>query len=637
LGREAAGVFTNLERRLSAILAADVVGYSRLMGTNEVGTLTSLKGHRAELIDPTIAEHQGRIVKLTGDGMLVEFSSVVSAVECAAEVQREMRDRNSEVPEDRRIEFRIGINLGDVIVDDDDIFGDGVNVASRLESVSKPGGVAVSASVRENVGNKLDLIFEDMGDQTLKNIEFPVRAYNVVLGDSPRPKGAGAADAEVSDADKPSIAVLPFNNMSDDPGQEFFSDGITEDIITDLSKISALFVVGRNTSFTYKGRSVQLQQVAAELGVKFLLEGSVRKSGQRVRVTGQLIDGQSGGHLWADRYDRDLTDIFAIQDEITQSIVEQLKVRLLPKEKKAITQAPTANVEAYNYYLKGRQFSHNFTKSFLFLAREMFSKAAEADPNYARAYAGMASCDSRLKTWHKVPIDPEEILSIAAKALDLDPNLAEAFAAQGEALNASGRRDEAKSAFERALELDPNLFEGHLFYARFSVVQGQLEQAARHYVRALEIQPDDCQAPFLLEQVLRSLGRADEGIPYLRMGLKRAEEALQLHPESSRPAQLGACAYAMLGEKEKALKLLERVMIIDPDDNGARYNAACCYAQLGEFDRAIDLLHIWVKDAGLEQKNWFIHDADLDPLRDRPRYPDLLKAVEQIEATPITA
>ena len=317
-----------------------------------------------------------------------------------------------------------------MIVDDDDIFGDGVNVAARLESVAKPGGVAVSQSVRDNVGNRLDLTFEDIGDQQLKNIEFPVRVYNVLFGDMPaRPKGE--APAEVAEADKPSIAVLPFNNMSGDPEQEYFSDGISEDIITDLSKISGLFVVGRNTSFGYKGMSPQLQKVASDLGVKFLLEGSVRKAGQRVRVNAQLIDGSNGGHLWADRYDRDLTDIFAIQDEITQSIVEQLKIRLLPKEKKAITQAPTANVEAYNYYLKGRQFFHNFTKSFLFLAREMFAKAVEIDPNYARAYAGMANCDSRLEAWYKVPIDLEEILSIAAKALALDPNLAEAYAAQG--------------------------------------------------------------------------------------------------------------------------------------------------------------------------------------------------------------
>ena len=269
-----------MERRLSAILAADVVGYSRLMGANEVGTLTSLKGHRVEMIDPNIAEHQGRIVKLTGDGMLVEFPSVVNAVECAAEIQRDMRVRNADVAEDRRIEFRIGINLGDVIVDDDDIFGDGVNVAARLESVAKPGGVAVSQSVRDNVGNRLDLEFEDIGEQQLKNIEFPVRVYNVVFGEvSSRPKGA--ADDKIADADKPSIAVLPFNNMSGDPEQEYFSDGISEDIITDLSKVSGLFVIGRNTSFGYKGTSA-----AAAAG--------------RVRARGQIPAGRQRPQGWAD-------------------------------------------------------------------------------------------------------------------------------------------------------------------------------------------------------------------------------------------------------------------------------------------------------------------------------------------------
>ena len=608
-------------------MAADVVGYSRLMGANEVGTLTSLKGHRVELIDPTIAEHQGRIVKLTGDGMLVEFPSVVSAVSCATEVQREMRERNTSVAEDRRIEFRIGINLGDVIVDDDDIFGDGVNVASRLESVAKPGGVAVSASVRENVGNKLDLIFEDMGDQDLKNIEFPVRAFNVVLGDSVV-RQKGAAEAEISDADKPSIAVLPFNNMSGDPEQEYFSDGITEDIITDLSKISALFVVGRNTSFTYKGKSVQLQQVAAELGVKFLLEGSVRKAGQRVRVTGQLIDGQTGGHLWADRFDRDLTDIFAIQDEITQTIVDQLKIRLLPKEKKAIAQAPTVSVEAYTYYLKGRQFFHNSTKSFLLLARQMFAKAVEIDPMYARAYAGIANCDARLSGWYNVAKSADEILATAGKAIALDPNLSEAHAARGMALANSNRRIEAAEAFERALELDPNSFDASLAFARFCVTGSDIERAIELYKRAVESQQDDSQAPFLIQLLLRGIGRTEESEKYARLGLKRAEEQLRLHPESSRPAQLGATALANLGEIDRAKAWMDRALAIDPDDANTKYNAACMWAQLGEPERAFEFLEDWIQHVGPDLKSWFKHDADLEPLRDHPRYQKLVEIID---------
>ena len=617
-----------VERRLSAILAADVVGYSRLMGANEVGTLTALKQHRTEMIDPCIARNAGRIVKLTGDGMLIEFPSVVSAVECASHIQREMRGRNADVPDDRRIEFRIGVNLGDVIVEDGDIFGDGVNVAARLESVAKPGGVAVSSSVRENVGNKLDLIFEDMGDQDLKNIEFPVRAYNVVIGEGPAKSRAPDGGTDVDEAEKPSIAVLPFTNMSGDPEQEFFSDGISEDIITDLSKVSGLFVVGRNTSFTYKGKAVQLQDVAAELGVKFILEGSVRKAGQRVRVTGQLIDGATGGHLWADRYDRDLTDIFAIQDEITQTIVEQLKIKLLPKEKKAIEKSPTVNVEAYSFFLKGRQLFHHSTKSFLILARQMFAKAVELDPAYARAYAGIANCDSRLSGWYNLPIASWEILAITDKALSIDPNLAEAHAASGVALANSGKRTEAAAAFERALVLDPNSFDANLSFARFCVTEGKLDRAITLFTRALEIQPEDSQPPLLMQIVLRSMGRLEEAERYARLGVKRAEETLRAYPESARPAQGAACALAALGEKEAAIAMMERALAIDPDDNNGRYNAACCYAQLGEIDRAIDVLEVWSNGVGGEQKNWFLEDADLDPIRTHARYPALLAKLD---------
>ena len=505
-----------MERRLTAILAADVVGYSRLMGCNEVGTLQDLQKHQSELIEPEVASRHGRIVKLTGDGMLVEFPSVVGAVECACSVQREMRTRNVDVPEDRRIEFRMGINLGDVIVENDDLFGDGVNVAARLEGVAKPGGIAVSQSVRDHVGNRLDLIFRDKGDQRLKNIEQPVRVYDVVLEpDAAREASGGGA---LFGTDKPSIAVLPFTNMSGDPEQEYFSDGIAEDIITDLSKISNLFVVGRNTSFTYKGMSMQLQKVATDLGVKFLLEGSVRKAGQMVRVTAQLIDGPSGGHLWADRYDRDLTDIFAIQDDITKSIVDQLKIRLVPGECQAIAQAPTENVEAYTYYLRGRQYFHNTTKWFLVLARQMFAKAIELDPMFARAYAGMALSATRLAGWFGEPIPYEDILATAGKALAIAPDLAEAHAAQGEALSASGRKEEAAAAFERALELDPNHFEANLFYGRHLMRWGEAERSIAYYLRATEVQPDDCQAPYCSTWRCAPLAARRKGCPMPRWG-----------------------------------------------------------------------------------------------------------------------
>jgi adenylate cyclase len=614
-----------LERRLTAILAADVVGYSRLMGANEVGTLQSLELHQKELIEPEVASGHGRIVKLTGDGILAEFPSVVSAVECASAIQRGMRARNQGIPDDRRIQLRIGINLGDVIVRDDDLFGDGVNIAARLESVARPGGIAVSQSVRDHVGNKLDLLFRDKGDQLLKNIAEPVRVYDVVL----EPTGAqdAVSGSPMMMSDKPSIAILPFTNMSGDPEQEYFSDGIAEDIITDLSKISNLFVVGRNTSFTYKGMSLQLQKVALDLGVKFLLEGSVRKAGQTVRVTAQLIDGPSGGHLWADRYDRDLTDIFAIQDQITKAIVDQLKVRLFPEEMQAIGQAPTGNVEAYTYYLRGRQYYHNSTKWFLGLAREMFNRAIELDPTFARAYAGMSMAATRLAGWFGELISNEDILSCAAKAIELAPELAEAHAAQGEALSGLGKLEESERAFERALQLDPNHFEANLFYARYWSRYGEFEKALPYFIRATEVQPDDCQAPFLLDQALRALGRREEGLPYAQMGLKRAEEALRKFPESSRPAQLGATTLAAMGELDQARIWMDRALAIDPDDPHIRYNAACMWAQIGDLDRAFDYLDQWANHSGMENRDWMLHDPDLDPIRKHPRYAKLLEAL----------
>ena len=616
-----------VERRLAAILAADVVGYSRLMEANEERTMGALRLHRREFFDPTVAKHGGRIFKVMGDGFLVEFGSVLNAARCAVEIQRGMVDRNAGVPEDRHIKFRIGINLGDLIVEGDDFYGDGVNMASRLEGLAGPGGIACSAVVRNQVGNKLDMEFLDQGEKTVKNIAQPVHVYFInlteAIASSPAQSTAGAQARAKSD--KPSVAILPFANMSNDPEQEFFSDGITEDIITDLSKVSGLFVLSRNTVFTYKGKSLNLEQIAKQLGVAYIVEGSVRKAGNRVRITAQLIEGANDGHLWAERYDRDLTDIFAVQDEITKTIVEQLKVKLLPEEKKAIEQAPTANVEAYTCYLRGRQFYHILTKSSLTLGRRMFAQAVELDPLYARAYAGIADCDSMLYALHGVAISVDEILAITDKALAIDPNLAEAQAARGLALMVGGRRVEAASAIEQAMALDPNCYQAHHTFARLGFTAGDFELAAKHFLRALEIQPDDYQSPLMLTQVFVSLGRPEEAVKYAKLGVKRAEEALRLHPESSRPAQIGAPVLAYLGERERAKEWIARALAIDPDDSLVSYNAACTYAQLGESDRAIDLLETCMQRLGTNQKLWLKNDSDLDPIRNHPRYQRLIE------------
>jgi len=608
-----------MERRLTAILAADVVGYSRLMGSDEAGTLAQLKEIRQAVVDAKIAEHRGRIVKLTGDGVLAEFPSVVNAVSCATEIQTAMRARTSE----SAIQFRIGVNLGDVIAEGDDIYGDGVNVAARLESVAQPGGIAVSQSVCDHVGNRLSVTFEDRGEQQLKNIEKPIRVYDVLLDE---PIGA---EMSAATRDKPSIAVLPFNNMSGDPEQEYFSDGITEDIITDLSKVSGLSVIARHSSFSYKGKPLKVQQIGRELGVDFMLEGSVRKAGARVRVTGQLVNCKKGSHVWAERFDRDLTDIFAIQDEITHAIVEQLKVRLLPQEREAVEQIPTENIEAYTYCLRGRDFYRRYIKHYLQLGRRMFAKAVELDPLYARAYAGMANCDSFLRYYYRYDISIDSILALADRALSLDQALPEAHASRGFALLLAHRPDEAIAEFERAIALDPSSFEAHYLYGRLCHGQGKMEKTAALFERAAEINPDDLNVPTFLTHVYRSLGRDEARQRWARRTVEIAERQLALYPDDARPPSMGIEGLIELGETNRAREWISRALALEPDDPTVQYNVACGLTKLGELEWALDLLEHSLRNAPPEMISWVKHDADLDSLRNHPRYQEILELIEQ--------
>ena len=375
-----------LQRRLAAILSADVVGYSRLMGLDEAGTLFMLNALRRELIDPTIAAHSGRLVKLIGDGALVEFASAVDAVNCAIEIQRRLREHDAGGSEANRIQFRIGINVGDIIIEGGDIFGDGVNIAARIESIAEPGGVCISEDTWRQVQGKVKGSFVDAGEQTLKNIARPLRVYRLdqapavtIASAAPRPKPA--------QSDKPSIAVLAFDNMSGDPQQEYFSDGISEDIITDLSKLSELHVIARNSTFAYKGKAVDVKQIGRELGVRYVLEGSVRKAANRVRVTSQLVDATSGAHIWADRFDRDLTDIFAVQDGLTLEIISALKVKLTPEKRDRLARKGTVDEEAYDLFLRGREQAWLQTESSNVEARDLLGCAITISPGFAAAYA----------------------------------------------------------------------------------------------------------------------------------------------------------------------------------------------------------------------------------------------------------
>ena len=440
--------------------------------------------------------------------------------------------------------------------------------------------------------------------------------------------GSSEGPAVPAGVDRPSIVVLPFNNMSGDAEQEYFSDGITEDIITDLSKVSGLFVVARNTAFTYKGKAVKVPEVSQALGVSFVLEGSVRKAGSRVRVTGQLINGKDGGHVWADRFDRDLTDIFAIQDEITHAIVEQLKVKLLPQEKKSIARAPTDNVEAYTYYLRGRQFLHRHSRSYYQLARRMFSKAVELDPKYARAYAGIADCDSFLFLHYSVDVGIDKILATSAQALELEAGLAEAHASHGLALSLAKRREEAMKEFEQAIRLDPNSFESHYFYARACFIQGELERAAALFERAAVLNLDDYQSNTMLVMVYRSIHRDGDVAGVARKALERAEHELTLHAENPRPAYLGAQCLIALGERDRAREWLARALAIDPDDTLTQYNAAFLYSRLGDFESALELLERWMPHANEETRSWIKFDSDFDALRSHPRYQKALQLIQ---------
>ena len=442
-----------VQRRLAAILAADVVGYSRLMSEDETGTRSRFNAHLRILIEPAIANRQGRIVKSMGDGLLVEFASVVDAVQSAVEIQKGMAERNANEQDDQRIEFRIGVNLGDVIIEGDDIHGDGINVAARLEGLADPGGILVSGTVHEHVRGKLDVGFDDLGPQEVKNIAEPVRAFRIAVAAS-APK---SADAVPPLPDKPSIAVLPFDNMSGVSEQEYFSDGITEDIITALSHIRQFFVIARNTTFTYKGQAVDVQAVAKNLGVRYVLEGSVRKAGTRVRISAQLIDGTTGNHLWAERYDRNLEDIFEVQDEITLTVVGAIEPELAQAERdRAMTKKPD-DLSAWDFFQQGMFHLHKRTKKAAVEALSLFDRAIELNPTFSGPFSGSAYIQAYAvgQNWTDVSEDSlESALQAAEQAIELDPNDAFARVALGNVRLRRGELDKAEMEFGKAIELN---------------------------------------------------------------------------------------------------------------------------------------------------------------------------------------
>ncbi len=612
---------TPMHHKLTAILCADVVGYGGLMESDETGTLERLKANRSSIFDPHVAAHGGRVFKLMGDGALVEFPSVVAAVNCALAIQTATAQAAQDVAEAKRISYRIGINLGEVIVEGDDIYGDGVNVAARLQALAEPGGVALSVTVRDQVAGKVSGEFRDLGQHTVKNIARPVHVFAL------RAAVTKPSTASVSrERQRLSVCVLPFANMSGDPEQEYFSDGITEDIITDLSKVSALAVVSRNTAFTFKAKHIDVAQVARQMNVSHVLEGSVRKSGNRVRITAQLIDGATDSHLWAERFDRNLDDIFALQDEIAEAIVKALKLQLLPAEKQAIEQRSTTNPEAYKLYLMARQYNATGNSRHRDITVRLCQRAVEIDPEYARAWALLAISQANKRL---VNLEEGDLgWPAAERALALQPDLAEAHAAKGRILGDAGRYEEAASEHATALRLDPDGYEVNAAAARCYIGMRRNKDAIGCLEKAAAAIETDFWALGMAIQCYEAVGDVDGAKSAARRCLERVEKAIVAEPDHGLAIGWGVSALVALKEVDRAKEWTARAMLLDPDNMNLNFNLACNMVSLGETDMAIKLLAPVITRAQRQNLLWFASDTTLDPIRSDPRYVALVAEAE---------
>lgn len=606
-----------MERKLAAILAADVVAYTALMERDEAGTFARLKRCHSELFEPEITKRGGRIFKLMGDGFLAEFASVIDAIESAVSIQQALAAQNDGLAREQRLDLRIGLNLGEVIIDGADRYGESVNVAARLQQLSDPGGICLSGKVAGEMKKKTSFALEPMGEQRMRNIAEPVAVYRLTHGAAPH-----ASRAET--AAQPSIAVLPFLDMSPDRDQDYLCEGLAEELINALVNVEGVRVTARSASFQFNAAGADLREIGRRLGVETLLEGSVRKAGDRLRITVRLVDVAAGDNRWSRRFDRDTGDIFEIQDEIAESVVASLRGAVLTHREREALLRPQTRTEAYELYLRGRQHLARLTKPDLETARQMFTQALELDPEYGPAWAGLAALHATLYEWFGASDeDLAQADQASRRGLEVSPDVAEAHAARGFALSLLRRYDDAAEVFEEAIRLNPNLFDVYYYFARASFARGDIERANELFRHAAEVRPEDFQSTSLRAMTLRMLGRGEEAREVVRESIRRAEYMLTLNPADARALALGSTDLFEDGQLDRAMEWSRRSIELYPDDMSVLVNAACLRAKAGLKEEALDLLER-VFARGWGKRDWVEHDPDYDSLRDDPRFQAML-------------
>jgi len=620
---------TRLTHHLVALWFADIASYSDRAAEDERAALQLIELLQT-LSRETVGRYNGRVVKFMGDAVLAEFPSTELAVCAAAALSKEYQEQSAGTG--RMHNLRIGVHIADVAVDSDgDLYGDGVNAAARVQEAAEPGQVVLSQDVWRQLRGRTEFQFESLGDRSLKGIG-PIGLYAVTVKEPdtrlyPSPvRSETAQRAEETKSEIHSIAVLPFADLSAEHDQEYFSDGVAEEILNALTKVAGLHVPARTSCFAFRGTNVDARVIGKRLGVEAFLEGSIRKAGNRLRIMVQLVETQNGYHLWSERFDREIEDIFAIQDEIARSVLDALGLSLTRRQERRFVKPSTTNVQAYEFYLRGRKLFQTWTRQNMEFARQMFARAVAIDSEFALAWAGLAKTYVDLFRWGRNSRDLQEAQRTSAHALKLDPNLAEAHVAIGQALAIQRRFEDAAAEFEKAIELDPTSFDAYYFYARSSFEAGDLEKAVQLFEKAHRSRPEDYQATALRALTLHELHREDDAREADEQAVNLVNKYLELNPNEARAYSLGANSLARLGEREHSRQWSEQSVALAPNDPVILYNAACNLAQLGEPDRALDRLERSI-ESGVAVGDWIKHDPDFENLRDHPRFQAIVKRI----------